>query len=76
MGGSDRRFYYLVSVRIDAFATGADGNTGVNDTPKEGDQVTIISSHFETEERAGRIVGRSRDSVGAVMVLTVETREM
>ena len=76
LGAKQRRFYYTVTVRIDAFATGADGNVGVNDTPKEGDEVTLINQEFETEEKAGKVVERSRDSVGAIMQLVIETKEM
>lgn len=69
MGGNEHRFEYQASVRIDHFAS-------VNETPKVGDQVKLIDPQFEAEEKLGRVVARSRDSLGAVMVFVIETREM
>lgn len=71
-GGKQELFDYRVSVRIDHMVD----ELGAASVPVVGTKVTLIDPQFEAVEKPGRIMGRSRDSFGAVMLFEIETRQL
>ena len=71
-GGKQELFDYQVEVRIDQMLD----EMGAEAVPVVGTKVRLIDPQFDAAEKLGRIVGREKDSLGAVMLFNIETRNL